>query len=123
MEAQFDNKPKKLEPFGNGLYLYIFNVEECINISEYREVRHYWKADTVKVYAPLSSNKILKAVLEEYYGQDKELKLINDYNSVMAGMILEEDKETIINRYQDFLAKRLAIKRQIEEDCKELSIK
>ena len=123
MEAQFDNKPKKLEPLGNGLYLYVFNVEECINTSEYREVRHYWKADTVKVYAPLSSNKILKAVLEEYYGQDKELKLINDYNSVMAGMILEEDKETIINRYQDFLAKRLAIKRQVEEDCKELSIK
>ena len=123
METQFDNKPKKLEPLGNGLYLYVFNVEAYINTSEYREVRHYWKADTVKVYAPIGSNKILKAVLDEYYGQDKELKLINDYNSVMAGMILEEDKETIINRYQDFLTKRLAIKRQVEEDCKELSIK
>ena len=65
METQFDNKPKKLEPLGNGLYLYVFNIEECINTSEYREVRHYWKADTVKVYAPLSSNKILKAVLDE----------------------------------------------------------
>ena len=123
MQAQFDNKPNKLEPFGRGLFLYVFNIEECINTSEYRDVRHYWKADTVKVYTPLSSNKILKAVLEEYYGQDKELKLINDYNSVMAGMILEEDKDTIINKYQDFLAKRLAIKRQVEEDCKELSIK
>ena len=123
MEAQFDYKPKKLEPLGNGLYLYVFNVEECINTSEYGEVQHYCKADTVKVYAPLSSNKILKAVLEEYYGQDKELKLINDYNSVMTGIILEEDKETVVNKYQDFLAKRLAIKRQVEEDCKELSIK
>ena len=123
MEAQFDNKPKKLEPLGNGLYLYVFNVEECINTSEYGEVQHYWKADTVKVYAPLSSNKILKAVLEQYYGQDKELKLINDYNSVMTGIILQEDKETVVNKYQDFLAKRLAIKRQVEEDCKELSIK
>ena len=123
MEAQFDYKRKKLEPLGNVLYLYVFNVEKCINTSEYGEVQHYWKADTVKVYAPLSSNKILKAVLEEYYGQDKELKLINDYNSVMAGIILEEDKETIINRYQYFLAKRLAIKRQVEEDCKVLSIK
>lgn len=123
MQAQFDNKPKKLESFGIGSYLYIFNIEENIDTLENGEVIHNWKADTVKVYAPLSSNKILKAVLEEYYGQDKELKLINDYNSVMAGMALEEDKDTVIGKYQDFLAERIAIKKQIEDDCKELSIK
>ena len=123
MQAQFDNKPKKLEPFGIGSYLYIFNIKENIDTLENGEVIHNWKADTVKVYAPLSSNKILKAVLEEYYGQDKELKLINDYNSVMAGITLEEDKDTVINKYQDFLAKRVAIKKQVEKDCKELAIK
>ena len=123
MQAQFDNKPNKLEPYGIGSYLYVFNIEENIETLENGEVIYNWKADTVKVYAPLSSNKILKAVLEEYYGQDKELKLINDYNSVMAGIALEEDKETVVAKYQDFLAKRIAIKRQVEEDCKELSIK
>lgn len=123
MQAQFDNKPNKLEPYGIGSYLYVFNIEENIETLEDGGIRHNWKADTVKVYAPLSSNKILKAVLEEYYGQDKELKLINDYNSVMAGMTLEEDKDTVIGKYQDFLVKRIAIKRQVEEDCKELSIK
>ena len=123
MQAQFDNKPNKLEPYGIGSYLYVFNIEENIETLENGEVIHNWKANTVKVYAPLSSNKILKAVLEEYYGQDKELKLINDYNSVMAGMTLEEDKDTVIGKYQDFLAKRIAIKRQVEEDCKELFIK
>lgn len=123
MQAQFDNKPNKLEPYGIGSYLYVFNIEENIETLEDGGILHNWKADTVKVYAPLSSNKILKAVLEEYYGQDKELKLINDYNSVMAGIALEEDKETVMAKYQDFLAKRIAIKRQVEEDCKELSIK
>lgn len=123
MQAQFDNKPNKLEPYGIGSYLYVFNIEENIDTLENGEVIHNWKADTVKVYAPLSSNKILKAVLEEYYGQDKELKLINDYNSVMAGIALEEDKEVVVAKYQDFLAKRIAIKRQVEEDCKELAIK
>ena len=48
---------------------------------------------------------------------------MNDYNSVMAGIVLEEDKDTVVAKYQDFLAKRIAIKRQVEKDCKELSIK
>lgn len=58
-----------------------------------------------------------------FCNKDRELKLINDYNSVMAGISLEEDKETVVNRYQDFLTKRIALKKQVEEDCKELSIK
>ena len=123
MLTRFDNKPNKLEPFGRGSFLYVFNIEEDNITLDNENIIHNWKADTVKVYAPLSSNKILKAVLEEYYGQDKELKLINDYNSVTAGIALEEDKEVVIAKYQDFLAKRIAIKRQVEEDCKELSIK
>lgn len=123
MTAYFDNKPNKLEPFGKASYLYVFNIEECISTLENGDIIHNWKADTVKVCAPLNSNRILKAVIEEYYGQDRELKLINDYNSVMAGISLEEDKEAVVNRYQDFLAKRIALKKQIEEDCKELSIK
>ena len=123
MQTHFDNKPNKLEPFGRGSFLYVFNIEEDIITLDNENIIHNWKADTVKVYEPLSSNKILKAVLDEYYGQDKELKLINDYNSVMAGIVLEEDKETVVAKYQDFLDKRIAIKRQVEEDCKELSIK
>ena len=123
MTTYFDNKPSKLEPFGKASYLYVFNIEECISTLENGDIIHNWKADTVKVFAPLNSNRILKAVIEEYYGQDRELKLINDYNSVMTGISLEEDKETVVNRYQDFLAKRIALKKQVEEDCKEFSIK
>ena len=123
MQSHFDKKPNKLEPFDRGSFLYVFNIEEDIITLDNENIIHNWKADAVKVYEPLSSNKILKAVLDEYYGQDKELKLINDYNSVMAGIVLEEDKETVVAKYQDFLAKRIAIKRQVEEDCKELSIK
>ena len=123
MQVHFDNKPNKLEPFDIGSFLYVFNIEENIITLDNKNIVHNWKADAVKVYEPLSSNKILKAVLDEYYGQDKELKLINDYNSVMAGIDLEADKEAVVAKYQDFLVKRIAIKRQVEEDCKELSIK
>lgn len=122
MTTYFDNRPNKLEPFGKSSYLYVFNIEECISPLANGDIIHNWKADTVKVYAPLNSDRILKAVIEEYYGQDRELKLINDYNSIMAGIALEEDKDIVVNRYQDFLAKRIALKKQVEEDCKELSI-
>lgn len=123
MAAYYDEEPKKLSKVGNGSYRYVFNVEEKIDILEDGSVYHIWKAEEIVIYPPLSSNSLIKAVIEEYYGSDKELKLVNEYNAAMMGLILSPEKENIIQRYKDFLIKRASIKQMIEADCKELGIK
>ena len=123
MTAYYDEEPKKLSEVGNGSYRYVFNVEEKIDISDDGDVRHEWKAEEIVIYPPLSSNALIKAVIEEYYGSDKELKLVNEYNAATMGLILSPEKENVIKRYKDFLTKRASLKQMVEADCKELGIK
>jgi hypothetical protein len=116
--AYYDNKPSKFEANGNGSYTYRWNISE-VQVSE-GETK--WECDEVIVWSPVSSNKIVGAVINSLWNKDYEQKLINDYNSAKEGIFDEQKSIESTERYLQFLADRKAIKEQIDQDCTELGI-
>ena len=64
MTAFYDNKPLVLEAVGDGGWYYRWNIKEVQSESE-DVSRTQWECEQVIVYAPLTSNKIVKAVIAE----------------------------------------------------------
>ena len=106
MKANFTERPAVIEPVGNGIFRYRFNIEEF----ETGEGTAF-NADEV-FFSELSSNSILIAVLNYLYGNGIEQKLQNDYAAVQAGILTESKAEA----YLDFLRNRVLLKNQIEMD-------
>ena len=126
MKAFYDNQPSKLEPVGNGSYLYRYNINEIDKPSHGEDVEQsqtQWECEEVTVWAPLSANKITEKVLTERWDANYEQKLVNEYNSAQLGMMSEEEATTRINAYKEFLAERAALKALVDADCKELGIR
>ena len=59
--------------------------------------------ETVRTYIPISSNKLLQAVITDAYPSDYEQKLVNEYKA--------------------FLQARSELKSMVESDCKEAGIR
>ena len=77
----------------------------------------------VEVSLPLTPNKITEAVIRDKWPIDYEQKLINEYNSAIAGIITDPDEsQQKIDNYIQFLQQRRDIKAQIDADCAELGI-
>lgn len=113
MKAFYDKKPSKLEAVNNGSYLYHYNVQEQDN---------QWVCEEVIVWSPISSNKLTQLVIADKWDSNYEQKLINEYNGVQMGMYSEEDSAIITTKYKKFLEERIALKKIVDEDCKELNI-
>lgn len=129
MTAFYDNKPSKLEAVGDGSFLYRWNIEEVVpelteeNAGE--EKTSQWKCEEVKVWAPLSSNKITESAISEKWERNYEQKLVNEYNSAQLGLLGTEksdEAQAKITAYKEFLTERAALKAQVDADCAELGI-
>ena len=129
MQAFYDSKPPYLEAVGNGSYVYRFNIEEVVtelteeNAGE--EKVSQWKCEEVKVWAPLSSNKITEAAISNKWERNYEQKLVNEYNSAQLGLFgtaKSDEAQAKITAYKDFLTERAALKAQVDADCAELGI-
>lgn len=133
MQAFYDNQPKKLEAVGDGSFRYRFNIREeekpaqGIENSETAEQAHpqiQWVCDEVTVWAPLSANKITEKVLTERWDGNYEQKLLNEYNAANLGMIPDrEETEKRRQAYTDFLRRRAALKKEIDDFCAEQGIR
>lgn len=95
------------------------------NEAEQQE-RTQWTCDEVTVWAPVSSNKIKQAVMEEFCPPTHELKLTHEYNAAMADMIGEsktsDAAKTAIARYKEFLVNRTEVLALVQSDCDNLGI-
>ena len=50
-------------------------------------VQEQWKCEEATVWAPLSSNKITETVITEKWDNNREQKLVNEFNAANLGMI------------------------------------
>lgn len=127
MKTHSNIKPKTFTFDLSGSVLYAFNVQE------YEVEQHMgggetltetqYEYDTVRMYKPLTSNKVLQAVIAEKWDTDYEQKLVNEYNSAVMGLYDEETAAKKTAAYKAFLEARAALKAMVEADCKEAGIR
>ena len=111
MRAYYDKKPASIEAVGNGSYYYRYGIESVT------EDNHtHWVCEEVTVWAPLTREKIVKAVISEKWDADLEQKLINNYNLAKEGLFYEEKADECITAYRDFLSEREQLKNTINAD-------
>lgn len=122
MESNYDEKPSVIEAVGNGGWYYRWNIQEETIESE-EQPRKQWSCEQVIVYAPLTSNKIVQAVIAEVWGLDIENKMLNEFNGANLGVYDEATAADKIAKYKQFLAERNALKAQVDSDCKEAGIR
>lgn len=115
MQAFYDHRPQVLEAYGNDIYRYRYDIED---ISTEEGIQ--FSAQEVKIYAPVSANKITAAVIADRWDSDYEQKLINEYNAAKLGLYPDEEAAAKEQAYQQFLSQRAALKKQVDDDCREL---
>ncbi len=126
--AIYDKKPSVLEAVGNGSYVYRYGIEEVVVPAQDQgeEQVTNWQCEEVTVWAPLSSNKIVKVVISSKWDADREQKLINEYNAAQLGMYggskTSDEAKAKIQAYKDFLEERAALKAQVDEDWEEYGV-
>lgn len=118
MKAMYDNVPSKLEAVGNGSWRYRWDIE----LADEKDEQKGWTCEEVTVWEPLTANKITEAVITEVCDQNREQKMINDYNAAMAGIITGKEAEEKKKGYMEFLETRAELKAQVDEDCAVMGI-
>lgn len=129
MKAYYDEKPSKYEAVGNGSYLYRYNIKEVevhsietTDSDSGKEKKTQWECDEVTVWAPVSSNKIMEAVISHEWDANYEQKLLNEYYSAQLGILTDDAADKATERYKNFLSERHTLKESVDEDCEELGI-
>lgn len=120
MQAFYDSKPPYLEAVGNGSYVYRFNIEEVVpeltdeNAGE--EKVSQWKCEEVTVWIPVTSDKVIEAVIRAKYTESAELALVNKFNAYQQGLDVEAG---IVEEYTEYLSFVANVKRQVRKDLGE----
>lgn len=124
MRAFYSEKPAAFVANGDNSYMYHWDVVriEAAGDGERTGGSGSWQTEEVQVYAPLTANKVLEAVIEEEYPKSREQKLVNDYNAVALGVATGDDAKEKTAAYTAFLERRKALKECVDADCKEFGI-
>ena len=101
------DQPERLVNIGGGAYYYNWDIAPI----ESEEGGTQYECNQVKVFAPLSRNKVKEAVINALWGNGVEGKLINDYNAAVLGLA----DESKITAYREFLVERERVKALVEE--------
>ena len=130
MKATSNIKPSTFVFEQNGAVIYSFHIEEkqvehVVPTEDVEETTTETQYDfeTVRTYLPISSNKLLQAVITDAYTSDYEQKLVNEYNSAVMGLYDEDTAARKIDAYKAFLQARAELKAMVEADCKEEGIR
>ena len=124
MKTYSDNKPEVFEPIGDGGFRYNYNIKEIEvdrfdiidNENETNIKQTQWEYDNVIIYLPIDKDKITKAVIANTWNINYENKLINDYNEISLGNLIEEEIDKRTNNYITFLQERKRLKEMINND-------
>jgi len=110
MKASYKDLPAKIQPVGNGTFLYRMNIVK--QVSEEGEISY--TCDEFQINH-LTREEMVRQVIADLYGNGVEQKLMNDYNAAELGLLDETDKIPYLN----YLANRKIIKEQIYADFDE----
>jgi hypothetical protein len=127
--ANYDSKPSMYEANGDGSFTYRWNIREVLSQvtgeNGEQEQKKSWECNETVVWATVTREKLVSAVLSSVWDKDYEAKLVNDYNAAKAGVFGEEtgdEAQKYINRYVAFLGERKALKEMVNVDCEALQI-
>lgn len=131
MKASSNIKPEKFVFEANGAVVYYYHIEEkqverlmpSEDGEEVSTTETQYDFEIVRTYLPISSNKLLQAVITDAYPADYEQKLVNEYNSAVMGLYDEETAAKKISAYKAFLEARAALKAMVEADCEDECIR
>ena len=131
MKASSNIMPEKFVFEANGAVVYSYHIEEkqverfmqSEDGEEGTKTETQYDFEMVRTYLPISSNKLLQAVITEAYPSDYEQKLVNEYNSAVMGLYDEETAAKNTAAYKAFLEDRAALKAMVEADCAEAGIR
>ena len=122
MKTYYDERPAVIEAVGDGGWYYRWAIKE-VHFKSEDAPRTQWECEQVIVYAPLTSKKIVKAVIAEVWGLDVENKMLNEFNGAQLGIYDETTKADKIAKYKAFLSERNSLKAKVDSDCAEAGIK
>lgn len=117
MQAFYDSKPPYLEAVGNGSYVYRFNIEEVVpeltdeNAGE--EKVSQWKCEEVTVWKPVTSDKVIEAVIRAKYTASAEIALVNKFNAYQQGLDVDA---SVVSEYTEYLSFVAEVKRTVRKD-------
>ena len=131
MKASSNIMPKTFVFEANGAVVYSYHIEEkqveqlmpSEDGEEVATTETQYDFEMVRTYLPISSNKLLKAVITDAYPADYEQKLVNEYNSAVMGLYDDETADRKYEAYKAFLQARAELKAMVEADCKAAGIR
>ena len=94
MKAFYDQQPERLTIDNDGTYVFRWNIKE---ITE--EERTQWQCDEVRLYGSDKAS-IKRALIRDRYDENKEVSIINKYNSHVLGIT---DNPEAVDNYTDYL--------------------
>jgi hypothetical protein len=115
MVAYYDERPSVFSKT-NTQITYRWDIVEEIN--EENNTISY-KCNEITLYRPVCREELIQAVINELWDNDREKKLINDYNSAL---INQDNNSDAVGRYIEFLTERDRIKEQVKEDFKRINL-
>ena len=107
----YSKQPERLQNIGGGAYYYNWDIKRVENVQDDGQTIVQYECEQVKVFAPLTRNKVKEAVIQHLWGNGVEEKYINDYNAAVLGLGDEAD----IDKYKGFLTERERVKALVEE--------
>lgn len=114
MIAHFDEKPNVFSKTQKTI-TYRWDIVQETN----EENVISYKCNEITLYRPVCKEKLTQAVINELWDNDKEKKLINDYNSAI---INQDNNSDAVGRYIEFLNERDRIKEQVKEDFRRINL-
>ena len=115
MIAHYDEKPNVFSKTQKTI-TYRWDIVEENNEENNRTS---YKCNEVTLFIPVCREKLTQAVINELWDNDKEKKLINDYNSAL---INQDNNSNAVGRYIAFLTERERIKEQVKEDFRRINL-
>lgn len=122
MKSNSTVKPDALAKGGKTSWLYRWDVSEVTSTDESGNETTSYDYEEVRVYEPVSANKITAAVIAETWDSTYEQKLVNEYNAAQLGLYDDETAEVKKAAYTAFLEERASLKAQVDADCAEYGI-
>lgn len=120
MAAFYDEKPSVLEAVGNGSYLYRWNIKEVVpelsEGSEETERQSQWSCYEAVIWPPVTSDKVITAVIRQTYTAEAEIALVNKFNAYQQGLDVDAD---VVQEYTDYLSFIANTKRMVKQDLGE----
>lgn len=118
MVAFYDKKPSTIEAVGNGSFMYRWNIQEVVSEPKETNIEQskQWRCNEIIVWSPMTSDKVINAVIRSEYSADQELSLVNKFNAYQQGLDVTSD---IVAEYTGYLSFVAEVKRTVRKDLGE----